>query len=190
MQVLSKITILVGVVFIFYGCVLLWERNNPSRLSFNNYSPKINYSPRFYPVSIEIPAVSIKTAIIPSNLNNKQWETTKDGVSYLLSSPIPGTTGNSILYGHNWPTILGKLEQVKTGQTITITNSNGVRNTFLVESIAIVTPDQIHVLAASNDVRITLYTCTGFLDSKRLVVTAVSSKHISPVQLTEGSNDL
>lgn len=190
MQVLSKITIFVGVLFVLYGCVLLWERNNPKRLSFNNYSSKINYSPRFYPLSLEIPSASIKAQIIPSKLTDQKWETVKNGISYLTSSPVPGTRGNSVLYGHNWPDILGNLENVKTGQRIVIRNNAGIKKEFIVTSIAIVTPDQTHVLSPSNDVRITLYTCAGFLDSKRLVVTAVSSEYDPQTQLTERRNDL
>ncbi len=190
MHVLSKITIIAGIVFILYGCVLLWLRNNPKRLSFNNYTSRINYTPRFYPISVAIPDASIQTPIFPSKLKGEGWEITNKGVSYLVSSPIPGTRGNSILYGHNWPTILGNLENVKTGQKVIILTNTGSKKEFIIKSIAIVTPDQVHVLDPSNDVRITLYTCTGFLDSKRLVVTAVSSEQGLPAQLTEGRNEL
>lgn len=190
MRFFSKITIVVGVVFILYGIGLLWQRNNPKRLSFNNYTPNINYTPRFYPYSIEIPEASIKSEIIPSQLTGNQWETTDKGVSYLISSPIPGTRGNSILYGHNWPAILGNLDKVKTNQKILIKNKNGTKKEFVIRSIAVVTPDQVHVLANSNDVRITIYTCTGFLDSKRLVVTAVSPEPDTNTQLTERSTAL
>ena len=42
----------------------------------------------------------------------------------------------------------------------------------MIEYTQVVTPDQTHILAPSDDRRVTLYTCTGFLDRKRFVVTA------------------
>ena len=80
--------------------------------------------------------------------------------------------GNSILYGHNWNSLLGDLENAKPGYTVEIIYKNSVKRYFRISYIAIVNPNQIHVLNQTNDARLTIYTCTGFLDQKRLVVTA------------------
>lgn len=76
------------------------------------------------------------------------------------------------MYGHNWTSILGNLPKVKTGDVITVTMHDGKKKDFRIEYTAVVTPDQDYIIDNTNDVRLTLYTCTGFLDSKRFVVVA------------------
>ena len=125
------------------------------------------------PKSIEIPSIQLNLPIVPSIINGKSWQTTKAGISYLQSSAVPGQKGNSIMYGHNWTSILGNLTKVKPGQIIIVTMNNRERKTFRVAFTAVVTPDQSYVIDDTKDIRLTLYTCTGFLDSKRFVVVAM-----------------
>ncbi len=124
------------------------------------------------PYSLEIPSIHANLPIIPALIQGKTWETTTKGVSYLKTTPIPGEKGNSVIYGHNWKTILGDLTQVKPGQKIIITMNDGVKKEFKVEYTATVDPSQTYIIDNTKDTRITLYTCTGFLDSKRFVVVA------------------
>jgi len=150
------------------------QRNNPSRLAFD-YSaavmtPTTNSS---LPMALSIPSLSLSLAIYPAKIEGTVWQTTKHGLSYLSSSPTPGTKGNSVIYGHNWSGILGNLSKVKVGDAINVIFQDGRERKFNVQFISVVTPDQTQILAPSKDTRLTLYTCTGFLDSKRLVVTAL-----------------
>jgi sortase (surface protein transpeptidase) len=74
-----------------------------------------------------------------------RWSISDTGVSYLTSSVVPGTAGNSVMYGHNKGDILGGLPmQIK--------------------------PTQVEILNQSDDTRLTIYTCSGFLDTARFVV--------------------
>ncbi len=179
MKSVANLLISIGLLSIIIGLYFLWERNNPNRLSFNMYQETnyANYSE--YPVRIKIPSIGVDLPIVHSSINGTTWETTKDGVSYLVSSPIPGKMGNSIMYGHNWNNLLGNLHKASPGDYLEIEYNTGLIRIFTIQAMGTVTPDQTHVLSESNDVRITLYTCTGFLDSKRLVVTAVMDKEIS-----------
>lgn len=111
----------------------------------------------------------------PAQIENNKWEATTKGVSYLVTSPVPGNAGNSIIYGHNWGNLLGSLSKIKPGQKIEIVLDDNEKRTFIVEHTSIIGPDQTSVLEDTSDRRITLYTCTGFLDSKRFVVTAIAS---------------
>jgi len=117
--------------------------------------------------------LNINLPIYPAQINDGKWEATGKGVSYLSSSPIPGELGNSVFYGHNWKSILGDLTKAKPGQTIEILYADGTKKEFEIMFTQVVTPDQTQILEESNDIRITLYTCTGFLDTKRFVVTAI-----------------
>lgn len=125
------------------------------------------------PVSIAIPSLRISLPVYPSTIENGKWQDTKDGVSFLTSSTAPGVGGNSIFYGHNWPSLLGNLTKIKPGDKIFVTLSEKGMQVYTVKYITVVTPDQTHILDTTSDSRLTLYTCTGFLDSKRFVVTAV-----------------
>jgi sortase A len=124
------------------------------------------------PVSISIPSLKISLPVYPATIEKGKWQDTKNGVSYLTSSSIPGSTGNSILYGHNWPSLLGNLTKIKPGDKIFVTLNEKGMQVYTVKYITVVTPDQTHILDTTSDSRLTLYTCTGFLDSKRFVVTA------------------
>lgn len=172
----SKLLTLLGLLCLLVGSTLLWQRYNPQRLSFTSYrnhsTPPAAPNP---PVRVKINDLKIDLPIIPSKIIKNQWETTGKGVSWLSTSPIPGTTGNSILYGHNWTSLLGNLVNAHTGQLITVYYQDGTQKSFEIEALAAVNPDDIHILDPSQDERITLYTCTGLMDSKRFVVVAKST---------------
>lgn len=151
-------------------------RYSPKKLEFNNLQATKISNSKTTPIRITIPILNIENSIYESSINNGQWESTTEGVSYLSSSPNPGDTGNSILYGHNWPSLLGNLHKIKPGDQIEILMSDGEKRIFVVKFTSIVNPEQTHILNQTKDKRITIYTCIGFLDSKRFVATAVLSK--------------
>ena len=170
-----------GTLCLLYSSLLTWERTNPKRLSFAASPPQTNISTHEYPVRVTIPSIDADLPIIQSEIENNVWQTTSKGVSYLKSTPLPGEIGNSILYGHNWSNLLGKLSEVKPGNIITIEFNTGRTAEFIVSGTGTVSPNDIHVLYPSKDARITLYSCTGFLDSKRFVVTALARNLSSSV---------
>lgn len=46
-------------------------------------------------------SIGFDLPIVPAQIAGGKWEITKNGVSYLTTSPLPGSEGNSVLYGHN-----------------------------------------------------------------------------------------
>lgn len=174
----SKLLQYVGIVLIFAAALLIFQRYNPYRLSFANYENTVlkSEAQSQMPVRITIPAIGIDLPVIPAKIQNNVWQTTPAGVSYLTSSPIPGDLGNSILYGHNWTNLLGSLPRTKVGDSITVYFVNGKSKSFIVVGTAAVSPSQYSVLYSTGDEKLTIYTCSGFFDSKRFVVTAVPTK--------------
>jgi LPXTG-site transpeptidase (sortase) family protein len=172
MNLLSKTLVFLGIIFLVFGAYLVVQRYSPKKLEFNNLSVAKASTSKIVPQRIIIPSLKIDNTIFGAKITNNQWEATEKGVSYLSSSPIPGSRGNSILYGHNWESILGRLVQIKPGEKIKIYMSSGEVRDFVVNFTSVVEPTQTHILAQTNDNRITIYTCTGFMDSKRFVVTA------------------
>jgi len=175
MKAFASVLRIFGVTLMLFGAALFIQRNSPYRISFNNYAPPIEkmcVNRPFSPTVIRIPSLHKVLPIIPATVQDNKWETTDRGVSYLVSSRIPGEVGNSILYGHNWESLLGDLPTIKTGTDIEIEFNDGTKRTFIVQTSAHVSPDQTDILKQSHDKRITLYTCSGWFDSQRFVVVA------------------
>jgi LPXTG-site transpeptidase (sortase) family protein len=179
-NIFSIFFILAGLALLIFGIYLVWERNSPQRISFE--SPPLPQEGSIVegkiaafgrPMLIKIPSIDKELQIIPSKIVNDQWESTKKGVSHLDTSPIPGEIGNSIIYGHNYSNILKDLTKVKVGDEISIVFENGGERKFEVIFTQEVRPDQSTILNPTGDRRVTIYTCSGFLDSKRFVVTTI-----------------
>ncbi len=172
---MSRFFFFLGVISLLAAGYLTWQRYTPTRLAFEGtVLPARTSQTEVVPTSIEIEDLALALPIIGNELTGNKWPISDRGVVYLTNTPIPGEPGNSVLYGHNWSNILGRLTRIKPGATIDVGFSNGTRKRFIVRYTQEVTPDQTHILAPTDDTRITLYTCTGFFDQKRFVVTAIA----------------
>lgn len=173
----SRLLILSGILFLLFGFTLLYQRYSPNRLAFAADVSTISSTSSDIqiidmPSKLVISSRGITQDIYPAEVLAKKWEVNDKGVSFLRSSTLPGEVGNSIMYGHNWTSILGNLKDVKPNDLITISFESGKEKQFIVEYVYEVKPSQIDILAQTDYPRLTIYTCSGFLDSKRLVVTA------------------
>jgi Sortase (surface protein transpeptidase) len=132
MLLLSKLFIFTGIVCYVLGIYNIWLINVPNRLSFGKYSyaqesPNTKIS---QPKRIVVSNLNIDLPLIPSKIIDGNWETTDQGASYLESSPIPGETGNSIIYAHNWASLFGNLISILPGDEVKIEYSNGSIKNF------------------------------------------------------------
>ncbi len=174
MKRIAYLLLFFGIVCFIAAVFLIWERNNPNRLAFKNYVG--NYKEEAVvnpPVRITIRDLGIDLPIFPAKVVKSEWQTTTKGASYLLSSPIPGNTGNSIIYAHDWASLFGPLVNIRPDMDIDVEYEDKTRKKFIVQYTSVVPYTQSSILAPSKDKRITLYTCTGFLDSQRMVAVAV-----------------
>jgi LPXTG-site transpeptidase (sortase) family protein len=92
------------------------------------------------------------------------------GASYLLQSGRLGEDGNVIVYGHNKQGLLKNLGQVQVGEIIQLEGFGGKLYKYVVEEVQAVHPGEVKWLEQTAEPVITVYTCTGVLDSQRLVV--------------------
>lgn len=159
------------ILFVLAGWQI-WYRINPAPLTFSSLPAAVSGTSEVSPVKIEFPHLGITLPVIVQAPENGRIPTTPSGVTFLSTTAVPGETGNSILYGHNWANILKSLPRTKVGDEIAVTMSDGGVRRFTVERIETVAPDNAEVLAPSDSPLVTIYTCTGFLDSKRFVVIA------------------
>lgn len=160
---------IIGLSLFFFG---LAHQIQAVPLSFEGPLPQnivIGINP---PVNVTIPSISVSLPVDQSVIRNGIWEVSENGISHLATSSNPGVRGNIIMYGHNTDERLGALDEVKMGDEINLRTENGSVYSYKVTSIMIVNPSEIQKLTEYQDQTLTIYTCTGFADLKRLLVKA------------------
>ncbi len=130
-------------------------------------------SPKSSPAKIIIPGISLDLPIAEGSIVDDQWTLYDDKASWLSTSETPGR-GNVILYAHNKQGLFGGLNGLKAGDLISVEH-DGKLYSYVMTELRYVSPTQVDAILADND-QLTLYTCNGAFDQKRLVVTAVPAK--------------
>lgn len=129
------------------------------------------------PQTLYIPKLSRTLQISEGTVLGNRWTISPTGVSYLATSAAPGS-GNSVIYGHNLANILGDLYLVQNGDPIYVVLSTGNIVKYQVFEQKEVTPETVGILDPSEDSLLTVYTCSGFLDTARFVVVAKQTNFI------------
>lgn len=125
-----------------------------------------------YPVFIDISGLP-RLPIVAGGKVQGTWSIAANAANHVRTSSIPGKQGNTIIYGHNTDTIFGKLVSVPVGSEITVTTSDGIHHTYTISETHEVDTWQTELLQPSKSEILTLYTCSGWFDSKRFVVRAI-----------------
>lgn len=165
----SKTFIALGLVFILFSLALFVERFIPTTVK---NSEAVEQSLVSQPVSITINSIGVNLPVLPASRDNSKFTTTKEGVSYLTDSVLPGLKGNSVFYGHNWPSLLGNLKNTKKGDLIELRYADGQIKFFTVDLIIEMPAKDVSIDSDAEQPILTIYTCSGFLDTKRIIVTA------------------
>jgi len=121
---------------------------------------------------IRIEQLGLTLPIYPATVVGGKWETTAKGISHASNSAGFGSTGNAVIYGHNWPNMLKRLPDLKPGDLITVQTSESEVITYTVTYTATIAPGDTSLTRSTTDSRLTLYTCIGLLDRDRYVVVA------------------
>lgn len=174
-QVLSLALILLGSIFVFLGSTSYLNLDLRHPFITKTEAKIVSQNP---PVKLFIPSISKTLNISEGEVVNNRWTISQTGVSFLTNSALPGTTGNSVIYGHNLNSVLGYLKNVKNGDKIYILLSDGKFVKYTVFEEKEISPYQVEILSASQDSRLTIFTCSGFLDTARFVVVAKQEKAV------------
>jgi len=121
------------------------------------------------PSHIFISSVDLDLPVAPAKIVESQWTLYDDKASWLVTSKAPGE-GNVILFAHNRDNLFGALRKINIGDEIQIT-SGDKKFTYKVVDKHQVKPDDVQAVL-SDENRLTLYTCDGSFDQKRLIVIA------------------
>jgi sortase A len=106
---------------------------------------------------------------------NGFWELSETSASHGVGSSNPGQLGNIVIFAHARDDLFGPLRNIKQSTMIYIlTQDRWFR--YEVKETKLVDPGDIQVIASTTDETLTLYTCDGFLDSNRLIITAKPQK--------------
>lgn len=124
------------------------------------------------PVRILIPKSDIDLKVTPSQIVNGYWELSETTASYGLGSGTPGTKSNTVIFAHAREGLFYNLKDVKKDDVIYVFTKNSWYR-YKVNKITAVYPNQTEVIQPTKNEVLTLYTCTGYNDEKRLIVTAV-----------------
>ena len=121
----------------------------------------------FVPTQIVVPTIGINLAVAPGIIKDNQWTLYDDKVAWLSTSQTLGD-GNVIIYGHNRSAILGQLSKLNIGDEITV-KSNSRDFTYQVAEKRAISPEDVQAIISDKQ-QLTLYTCDGTFDQKRLIV--------------------
>jgi len=123
-----------------------------------------------------IPRMLMNTKIVEGPTSNP-YGNLKKGAWRLPFSSTPDKGGNTVIAGHRFTytesrSIFYYLDKLQVGDEIGV-QWNGTTYTYKVVSTSVVPPTETSVQAATDDNRLTLYTCTPVWNPKnRLVVVA------------------
>ena len=124
------------------------------------------------PAKIYIPKLEKTLDVSDGFIQDNRWTISVTGISYLTTSGKIGEQGNVVLYGHNTQEVLGRLWKVQVGDIVEVTDSGGNVRKYEVFERKEVKPNKVEILESTGDSRLTIYTCSGFLDTARFVVVA------------------
>ena len=164
------VLILAGILFISFS--FYWRHLRARILSFDNYTPEETKNEGVSAANIKIPSVGIDLPVEKGQIVKGVWQISEKGASQLDKSANPGHKGNTVIYGHNKNSLFGPIRWLKEGDSIEITDENRTLYTYRVVKTVITTPDDIEYVLPKSEEILTLYTCTGLLDSKRHIVLA------------------
>ncbi|OGG16703.1 hypothetical protein A3D78_00625 [Candidatus Gottesmanbacteria bacterium RIFCSPHIGHO2_02_FULL_39_14] len=138
-------------------------------------APKKQTIPKSPPIRIVIPSLNIDLPVRQAKIVNGFWEVFTDSAGFGLGSAFPeDDEGNQVIFAHARQGLFGPLKDIKTGANITVMTQNQWYS-YTVDNIKEVLPSQTEVIAPTEDPILTLYTCSGYADSKRLIVTATKN---------------
>lgn len=130
---------------------------------------KVQNLNRLPPVRIVIPSLAIDLPVKEAKVINGYWEVFPDSAGFGLGSAYPEDNGNQVIFAHARIGMFAPLKKIKTGANITVFTRDKWFS-YTVTGIKEVLPNQTEVIAPTTDAVLTLYTCSGYADSKRLII--------------------
>lgn len=164
--------IVFGILLIVIG-ILLLGRLRMLTLPIGESSIAKAHDLPLWPKYIRIKSIGLNAGVSPGGYKDGKWVLDDNLVLYLPSSDRLGQGGNTILYAHNKENLFGNLKKVSVGDVVALGAANGEMYNYSIYSIEYIKPYQMEKISTNLKDTITLFTCDGWFDEKRLVVKAI-----------------
>lgn len=125
-----------------------------------------------YPSRIIIPKLRIDLPVTPARAIGGIWQIHPSVANFGIGSALPGEVGNSVIFAHARENLFLPIRKIRKDDLVSIQTRQGHWFTYKVIEKKEIGPSQIEVIGKTIDKTLTLFTCSGFADSKRLVVVA------------------
>lgn len=131
----------------------------------------INESAESLPKRLLIPGVNVDVEVKKASAVNGYWEVFEDTAGWGEGSGVSGQPGNQVIFAHARENLFLPLKGVSQEMKVYVLTNAGWFS-YKITEIKEVFPNEVEVIAPTEDETLTLYTCSGFNDSKRLIVVA------------------
>ena len=188
LAVVGRLLLAAGILLGLFVAYLLWGTNLTEAHSQNALAHQFRTStqeaksggtaastalvlPGFAIGIIQIPKIGVEKYLVEGTGESDLQK----GPGHYPGTPLPGQPGNVAIAGHR--TTYGapfyNLDALRPGDPVRITTLSGTIYTYDVTGSQVVSPNDVTVVAATKDNRLTLTTCNPrFSATSRLVVTA------------------
>lgn len=166
----------IGIFLVFLSLFILLfpsylkqhSRLNPVKV---NFEIKKTQMEGLIPDRIILPDQDINVVVKEAKIENGYWQVFENTASYGQGSALLNEKGNMVIFAHAREGLFYNLRDVKENDLVFVYNKK-TKYTYKVKKIKSVLPNETSVIAPTKNEVLTLYTCTGFYDEKRLIVTA------------------
>lgn len=124
------------------------------------------------PGSLSVPSLKINVAVTEGGIVSGNWILSDKDALYLPTSGKIGEGYNTIIYAHNTDILFGNLRNINQEDVIVLKDKKGKEFKYKVFSKEDVNPQDLRKLYSTEKNIVTLFTCDGWFDSKRLLVKA------------------
>lgn len=103
---------------------------------------------------------------------SESWTLSTDAVYFATITDAPNDNrGNTFIYGHNQPQVIGNMKDIQPGDVVAVTTSNDRTFRYAYTKDAVVTPEFTSVLYEDSDTpQLTVMTCEGvWSETRRLM---------------------
>lgn len=171
--VIGYLVVLMGLVFVVYGI----QKEAGRVYTFKSEPVEVQGfsetegEEKDLPLQISIPELFIDLTVKRAEVIDGYWEVFEGSAGWGSGSGFPGEKGNQVIFAHARDGLFLPLLYVEKGMEINVSTK---AETYVYEVMEIkeVYPNQLEVIQPTSEEVLTLYTCSGFQDKKRLIVTA------------------
>lgn len=129
------------------------------------------------PIRIIIPSVGINVLVKEAKVVKGYWQVFSDSAGYGSGSGLPGEKGNQVIFAHAREKLFLPLRKVSKNHLVYVFTKDDWFE-YRVVDIREVAPDRIDVIAHRKEEVLTLYTCSGYADNKRFIVSGEPVKRL------------